>query len=176
MALSDTLRQIHERQEREEEIGQDAPKAREEWKSAVRDLLTQIRGYLAEYEAQRFLSYSEQTITLTEDLLGKYEVASLNIHIGRVRILVQPVGAMVTGAFGRVDMHRRGRASDQDRVILLRRKTQEGFRWDISIPLSSNPLAAGIMQLQTVFGQQSARQFEILSKDSLERAIDRLLK
>lgn len=173
MALSDTLRQFRERQERDEQIAQDAPRWREEWQNAVRELLTRIRGYLAEYEEQRLLSFSETSISLNEEAIGKYDVPSLKIQAFRALLIVQPVASMVVGGLGRVDIHRQGRSGDQDRAILLRRKTGEEYRWDISMPASRNPLV-GIMQMTNVIG--TGRQYEVLSKESLERAIDILLK
>jgi hypothetical protein len=137
MALSDTLREIRDRQQREEQILKDRPKALAEWKEAVRNLLVQIRGFLVDYEQQELVTIADRMIRLNEQTLGGYEISALNIKAGAVTISIEPVGLMVIGSAGRVDMHRQGRSMEQDRAMILRFKRSpdsDELTWHISHP------------------------------------------
>src|SRR5712692_6257722 len=176
MALSETLRQLHERHQHQEEVTKNSVKWREEWKSAVAGLLETVRAYLAEYEEQGLLSFSEKSVQLSEPPLGSYEIASLTMFAGNATIIVQPVAFMITGAFGRVDVHLQGRSGDQDRVILLRHRIKDKFQWYISIPRPAPKLPFALTVTIQEALNPTPRQYESLTKESLERAIETLLK
>ncbi len=162
MALKETLKMLQEREQAEKRFLEDRPKMIEEWKQAVASLFVEMRNFLAEYEQDGSLSFAEESIRLTEENLGSYSVPVMRIAAGPALILVQPVGRLVIGAMGRVDMHREGRAGERQRVMLLRIQksaTDPMLTWHVRIPSDIAP----------TFGVQ-------LKKETLEQAIDFLLR
>ena len=174
MPLRDTLSRLQEQQKRESQAISDRPALIAEWKSAVDELFIKIREYLGEYIREGSLSVKDRHVRLTEESLGTYEVDAMDIHAGPIIILVQPVGLMVIGAAGRVDMHRQGRPSEQHRVMLLRApesKDNPSLAWFINYPSEATP--------QMVFKYQfpvATRKVTPLTKEALEEAVEFLLK
>ncbi|HEX4113969.1 MAG TPA: hypothetical protein VH020_15660 [Stellaceae bacterium] len=169
MPLQETLNKLREKQQREEQAKQDKPKQIAEWKDAVRTLLGTIREYLAEYEHKGLLTFSTESVVLMEERLGSYEIDGMRIVAGPVTILIQPVGLEIIGAWGRVDMHRQGRAGESQRVMILRVRnsaTETTIIWQLMMPQgaegSINHLSRG-------------RRTVPMTKEALEQAIEFLL-
>lgn len=70
------------------------------WQARIGSLFADIRGYLAGYS----VSVSEGKSTLTEEVLGSYEVPTLSLEIGAKVVRIAPIGTMIFGARGRVDV------------------------------------------------------------------------
>jgi hypothetical protein len=173
MPLRDTLNRLRE-QQREGQAAIDRPALIAEWKSAVDALLMEIRNYLAEYVEDGSLSINPRRVRLTEDSLGTYEIGALDIEAGPALILVRPVGLIVAGAEGRVDMHRMGRAAEQHRIMLLRmRLSGPASRpaWFINFP----PEARGRMAIRLPLAQARI-EVTPLTKGALEDAVEFLLQ
>ena len=169
MPLRDTLNMLHESQRREQQTIQDRQNLIQEWKQAIESLYAQIRTYLAEYEKDSSLIISEEGIRLTEETLGSYGVQTMKIAAGPATIIIQPIGRMIIGAQGRVDMHRHGRATEQYRVMFLRMPksaTDATPIWWIRLPVE----AAG------TFGRLPPQERTVpFEKATLEQALDFLL-
>jgi hypothetical protein len=160
LPLKDTLKMLREREQREKQALDNRPNTIQEWKDAVASLFAEIRRYLEEYEKDGSLSFSEETTRLTEESLGSYGVPLMKITAGPAVILVEPVGRLVIGAFGRVDMHRQGQAGEQQRLMFLRmpKSTTDATPiWHLRMPVES-------------------RSSVPLTKEAIEQAIDFLLR
>lgn len=169
MPLRDTLNKLRE-QQREQ---QDRPALIAEWRQAVDDLLIDIRKALSEYEQDGSLTIKNRHIRLKEETVGTYETNGMEIQAGPVPIIIQPVGRFVSGAEGRVDMHRQGRPSEDHRVMLLRQRPSGPDSvpvWFIDFPPDTTSRRA---QFYRTMPQK--REVEPFSKHALERAIDMLL-
>lgn len=79
-------------------------------------LYTEIQQHLQQYIDANQITVKRQTLSITEELLGSYEVDSLLIGIGEDEMEVKPIGTHVIGAIGRVDLFGKG---GSDRVALL---------------------------------------------------------
>lgn len=170
MPLRDTLNRLREKEQQEQ---LDRPALIAEWQGAVEDLLAQIRNDLSEYEQDSSISIRLRRIRLNEESLGSYEISAMDIQAGRVLVLIQPVGRIVIGAEGRVDIHRQGRPSEEHRVMLLRIRPSGATstpHWFINLPQST---VSKRSQFYTTMSQ--TRKIEPFSKHELERAIDMLL-
>ena len=97
----------------EETIDWDA--IREQWLADLRDLYTQLTGFLKEYIDSGKISVSHEPKTLTEGDLGTYPVDKLVLSIGRQRVTLDPQGTMLIGSKGRVDVH----GASGDALLLL---------------------------------------------------------
>jgi len=171
MPLKDTLNRLREQEKQEK---QDRPALIAGWQAAVDALLTQIHSYLSEYEKDGSLIIKQKRIRFTEENLGTYEINAMEIQAGPILVLVQPVGLIVTGAEGRVDMHRQGRPGEEHRIMLLRMRpsgTTSMPAWFITLPRNTPGFQAQVYTAPT-----PTRSIEPLSKAALERAVDMLLK
>src|SRR5260370_17409581 len=101
--------------------------------------------------------------------MGTYEINGLDIQAGPILVLIQPVGLMVTGAEGRVDMHRQGRPSEEHRVMLLRMRLSGAASmpsWFISHPPDTTSRRA-----QMYPSMHRTRELKPFRKHALERAL-----
>jgi hypothetical protein len=104
MALKETLAQLRQQEKLTAQEKQDKPQLIAEWQQAVVKLLEAIRGHLAEYEADGFMSFTQREINLSEERLGRYRISAMDISAPPAIVVVAPVGRMIVGARGRVDM------------------------------------------------------------------------
>jgi hypothetical protein len=169
MTFKDTLSKLAEQEKRAKQAVEDKQKLLEEWKEAVAAALTNVRSFLEEYEKDGSLSLSEDTMRLTEDGLGAYDIPVLKISVGPAVILVQPLGRLIDTTSGRIDMHCQGRNAVRQRVTLFRLPTAtNGSRlaWHIRMP----------QEAKTLLGRLRPREKILpLTKDTLEQAIEILL-
>jgi hypothetical protein len=177
MSLKDTLTKLQEDEQQKLQWERDKPKHIKDWQDAVVALIAQIREYLGEYAADGSLTFTESEIELMEEGLGRYEIKTLSIVAGPATVLVRPVGTMIVGAFGRVDMYRQGRAGDFDRVLLLRMRTSPDDptpRWAITLPPGlGTPTNGGLINRPM---SSSLAQRAPLTKETLEQALDFLFR
>ena len=87
------------------EVGEfDKEKELAEWKENVDKFYAQVEQFLGDYIAQKkvVLQYAPQP--MYEEFYGSYELSTLTIRIGVSRIQLKPIGTMLIGAKGRIDM------------------------------------------------------------------------
>jgi hypothetical protein len=172
MPLRETLRDLRKQQQR---AAQDAPNRRAqiaEWKGTVDALMVQIREYLSEYEQDGSLLIDLHRIRVIEEDIATYETTAIDIRAGSITILIRPIARFVSGAEGRVDIHRRGRPFEENRVMLLRMRPSGASSmptWFIDLPPDSR-------RAVLYPNRDLTRQLVPLSKEELERAVDILLK
>jgi hypothetical protein len=177
MPLKDTLTRLQEEERQKAKWEKDKPKHIKDWQVSVTNLFKEIRSYLKEYEADGSISFSDREIELTEESLGRYRIPSMSIIAGPATIMLEPVGTMLVGAWGRVDMYRQGRGGEQDRILLLRlptSRTDSTLQWKIrSQPEAVGP--AGRVRGRTLL-QPQRPTFVPLSKEILEQKLEDLLR
>jgi hypothetical protein len=76
---------------------------RDEWLKDLDTLHKQIQGFLKEY-VPHSISYTFTKIELTEPDIGRYLAKRMDIKIGRQQVSLVPVGTLLVGAKGRVDV------------------------------------------------------------------------
>lgn len=113
MPLRDTLKSL--RRATQQAVDPVAAVAR--WRDAVDDLYGVVRQHLKEYVANNLILLQKVRVTKSEDQLGSYEIHELHLIAGPAAIILSPIGTQVIGAHGRIDMYRRGYASN--RYLLL---------------------------------------------------------
>lgn len=139
-----------------------------EWTAAVGSLFADIRDFLSEYQTENLLAIVEERITVPEENLGEYSVARLTIRSGRSIVRLTPVGRIVAGALGRVDLVNTNWPLYG--YLLLRQGFGRGD-WQIAHRQPNTLLASGGGSLE--FGPIVFT--EPLTKASFERALDTLL-
>jgi hypothetical protein len=117
------------------------------------------------------MSFLEGKTDLTEESLGRYSIGVLNITAGPLTVVVAPVGTMIVGATGRVDMYRQGRIGEFERIVLLRQTksaSDETPEWKITLPMSNSSRGG-----RTTFRINEREPF---TKATLEQALEFLLR
>ncbi len=171
MALKDTL----EKRRKELASGQSFDKSAviEEWQKAVSALMTKVVEFLQEYKNEGTLQFESSTILLTEEALDTYQIPQMSLRAGSAVLMIQPIGRMIIGATGRVDLYRQGRAAKDDRVMILRDGSTNDSQWMLSIPPEDNSFK---IVPTTQLAQLHKRTIVPLTKENLEIALDRLLQ
>ncbi len=119
-----------------EELPVDWDLQRREWLDFVALLYTNIEGFLRSFAEGGRISISYDNLTLTEENIGTYAVRRMTILLGLNRIVLTPIGTLLIGTKGRVDMTGpRG----TKRFILADRDSQ-GMKFVVRIRNSSTPV------------------------------------
>lgn len=114
--LSDFLKNKQEEYE-QEQLSWSTVK--EDWLQQVQDFLEQIKSWLQPLVEEKLIQFDENTLTLDEEHIGSYTTKVLEIVIGANRIKVQPVGRLIIGALGRIDI-----SSNKGSYIILYHEQQ----------------------------------------------------
>ncbi len=77
---------------------------RDEWLSHLRKFYEMVDGFISDYVEAHQLSCTRSTKTLNEDNIGSYTVDALSIRINSITITLTPIGTLLIGGKGRVDM------------------------------------------------------------------------
>ncbi len=97
---------------------------RDEWIQTVSNFLVLVKSWLAEEIQDGLIQIEECTEVINEEHLGSYSISSLKLHkIGKA-LSLRPVGRLIIGAQGRIDLESK---SSGERVILLHLSAEEGW-------------------------------------------------
>jgi len=77
---------------------------RDQFLRELRVLHERIGGFLKEFVENGSISYKFNDVSLTEDDLGTYSAPRMDIKIGRKTIYLEPMGTLLIGMKGRVDV------------------------------------------------------------------------
>ncbi|MFP6664943.1 MAG: hypothetical protein VCC00_12120 [Deltaproteobacteria bacterium] len=88
---------------------------RQEWVQDLAELYALLSEWMGDATSEDLLIVKEDSVVLTEEHLGKYQAPALRIELPDSCVRVRPVGRLIVGAQGRVDLERSPR-----RVTLLR--------------------------------------------------------
>lgn len=103
VTLSQFLREKKLRSEEESgKIDWDA--WRDQWLQSVRRLYETIEEWLHDLKEDGTVTISYQTRSLSEEHVGEYETECMVIHVGSERIALEPLGTIIVGAYGRIDL------------------------------------------------------------------------
>ena len=82
----------------------DWARTRKDWQRDLENLYGRMEQYLKPYTEERKIEIDRTTVQLREDHLGTYTVPQLTIKIGRDKVVARPIGTLLIGARGRVDL------------------------------------------------------------------------
>jgi hypothetical protein len=109
MAIKQYLKQFEDFLSQKEVEGRDQPviddeKIKEDWLAQIDKFYSLIQNFLDNYLQEGKILKEWKTIQLNEEILGEYEVQQLILKIGNTRVLFTPIGRIILGALGRIDM------------------------------------------------------------------------
>lgn len=105
MSKSDFDAFVQQQQHDAEKVAGFDPKQQlQEWYDYLDLLYKKIAGFMKQYINTNTASISYSDITLTEDFSGSYSIRRMLLKIGRSTITFTPIGTMLIGSKGRVDV------------------------------------------------------------------------
>jgi hypothetical protein len=123
----------HGEVKKQDEIDWNAQK--DEWISFIKQFYSSVEGWLAPYVEQQKLAFDYKKTTLSEEHIGTYDVDTMNINFAGQQIKIEPVGTLLIGTKGRIDMEgARGRVQ-----FILADKDSKGIKVSVSISLDGKP-------------------------------------
>ena len=93
---------------------------RDEWLRRLDELYSQIRKFLKEYTDAGEIQLKTSPISLIEENIGPYTAKQLTLKIGRKQVRFQPIGTLLIGSRGRVDVI--GAGITEARLVLINKK------------------------------------------------------
>ena len=82
----------------------DAKAMRKEWLSHIEALYKHVETILEEYVSRGDIEVSYEPLEINEEFLGSYKTRRMTLKIGSQVVQLVPVGAVIIGARGRVDL------------------------------------------------------------------------
>jgi hypothetical protein len=92
------------RKQKEAASPERAERRRKEWLAALDQLIQQIHSWLTDAEDEKLIKVRKSNITISEETLGTYQAPSLTLTVGTKTVTLKPIGGVIIGADGRVDM------------------------------------------------------------------------
>lgn len=101
--LEEILTRKKDREKEESQVDWNATK--EEWIKKVSEFYKLVEDWLKPYVERGLLASERVKIKIQEEFLGEYEIEQLIIKMPNEEVKLVPVGRMIFGALGRIDMH-----------------------------------------------------------------------
>ena len=121
--MSNLTEFLRTKQQQERAEGSSLEKRKEEWLGSLTKLFIQIKTWLAEPVSQDLIEITEESFELDEYKIGSYKAPRLVLHAGHDSVSIEPVGTIIMGAKGRVDV----KASGNSFKIILTDKNEWGI-------------------------------------------------
>ena len=87
-----------------EEPSIDWTQIRDDWIKHLDEFYQLAEGFLQKYIDQGKVRITTATKQINEEHIGSYNVKSLEVEIGTIKVRLDPIGTLIVGAKGRVDM------------------------------------------------------------------------
>lgn len=75
-----------------------------DWLEHLATLYLTVEGYLAQFQQSGKVKLEKGKVPLNEEHIGQYEADSMTILLGSDKVTLAPIGTLLIGAKGRVDM------------------------------------------------------------------------
>ena len=121
MRAEDFSKFVAEQQIAEDESKVDWAGIRKEWLKDLDALYKRVTEYLYDYIKAGSITYAFTKIRLAEENIGEYLAKRMDIKIGRQRVSLVPVGTLLIGCKGRVDVKGHAR---QAQLLLVDEKAK----------------------------------------------------
>jgi hypothetical protein len=99
------------------------------WIGALSGLYTDVEMWLEPLRQKGLVTCRKAPVQLSEEKIGTYEAEEMLLEFGPEAIVLEPIGTLIAGARGRVDVFRRGARREQIMLILGGPKGQP--RWEV---------------------------------------------
>jgi hypothetical protein len=82
----------------------DWDKQRDEWLAHLDHLYSKIESFLSKYVSSGQIRYEYRPVELNEENIGSYSARQMVLRIGRQEVDLVPIGTLLVGSKGRVDV------------------------------------------------------------------------
>ncbi len=163
-----------QQQPRSDDEAIDWNKERDEWLDYLQQLYSCIAEYLDEYIKGGTIKLRDSMIELNEENIGVYKAKRLVVAIGAQEIIFTPVGTLLIGSKGRVDVE--GSAGNSRLVLIDKNLThpRQMFRVTVTtIPPGGRPMPQPTPSPKDtewawkIVSRPPAMQFTELNKETL---------
>lgn len=143
---------------------------RDQFLREVERLYTQVGEFLKEFVADGSISYQFSDVSLTEENLGTYSARRMDIQIGRKSIYIEPVGTLLIGNWGRVDVV--GPTGRAQIILVDPRATSPSDLIRVRVSIDASPPAMPVPSLGQpavewkIVGRRPQWTFRSLDKES----------
>jgi hypothetical protein len=167
IALEEALRKKKEHKSQSESTDWNLEK--EEWIRTVHDLYFNIEKWLKEYQTRELLYFSYKEIDIEEVDIGKYTIKQMLIHLADEDITITPIGTMLIGAFGRVDINSKAKTIP---LVLIHKDSDYFDDIKVDISVKGNGLTGSIVVgnslIENISQDEKWKQlsWKVLLKDS----------
>ncbi|MGB6941406.1 MAG: hypothetical protein WBE37_03265 [Bryobacteraceae bacterium] len=122
-----------------EDEGVDWEKERDEWLGYLKELYRQTESFLEEYTKTGQIKLTYRKIELNEENIGSYNADQAILKIGRQEITMTPVGTLIIGAKGRVEVV--GSAGRARLVLVDSEASGPRIKVNVSVGRKPEPMA-----------------------------------
>jgi hypothetical protein len=159
-----------QRQSASEDV-MDWKKEKDEWLDYLGLLYNLVSEYLKEYIDNNAIQVRESSIELNEENIGTYTAKRLTIVIGAQEITLTPVGTLLIGTKGRVDV--KGSAGSSRLVLINKGITQpEQMMRITSTVVRSGKISSRPLTLPTTLPEKTEWTWRIVSRPPTMQFID----
>lgn len=99
------------------------------WLQAIKEFYSNVEEWLKPFVDRDQLEIKYNDIHLEEENIGKYDTKSMCIYILNEKVVLEPIGTMLIGAHGRIDMKGKNGVAK----FLLVKEKSEGFKFTVTI-------------------------------------------
>jgi hypothetical protein len=149
MTLEEKLKKLAEKKAADESI--DWNQQREKWLQAIGRLYTDIEHWMQPYVGQQLASTKRGAVELSEDHIGRYTCPTLEINLSGQVYRFLPVGTLIIGAYGRIDIQRRPRPMREEVLLTIEKSLEE--------------------PLWVLWAKGSTGEHKVFNKETMEEAI-----
>ncbi|MEM7107894.1 MAG: hypothetical protein AAF519_06685 [Bacteroidota bacterium] len=106
-------------------------KRKNDWLNSIETLYGRITGWFSDYESEGLVSFDYSEKTHSEDYIGEYSTKKLHLRFTNGKeVVVEPMGTLIIGAWGRFDFYLRGYNSHKYYILIFKDDDQSP-RWSI---------------------------------------------
>ena len=116
MSLEDKARELAQAKASQDSI--DWGDRQRRWLSEVCKVYEQVIAWLAPLQNEGVVKIQTARKTLSEENIGRYDVDILVLDFSGEAVVLEPIGTIIVGARGRIDIFRRGRPADPTMLLL----------------------------------------------------------
>ena len=150
MSLREKIKQTSEKHE------VDWSKRKKDWIASVNELNTLVQEWFSDYKTEGLVNFKLIEKQNSEEYIGTYKVNVLHLCFANDReVIIEPMGTLVMGAWGRFDIYARGYNSGKY-YILCYKGEYDNFTWHI-------------------VNAQTKREIKPLTKENIEEIIEKWL-
>lgn len=101
--MANTFEDLVKRHSKQNEALDVEPR-RQWWLSKVEALFDEVKSWLNPLIEDGTLKYETSEVSINEEWIGHYTTKSATIRLGMEKLEMMPVGTIILGSFGRIDL------------------------------------------------------------------------